>query len=65
MAKEPVDYKKGVDVDWFILKKHKNHDNCETLSLDEYFDVYKGIAATCHKTKNLKTFSLMLIRDSN
>ncbi|MEE1126403.1 MAG: N-6 DNA methylase [Acutalibacteraceae bacterium] len=52
MTKEPVDYKKGVDVDWFILKKRKNYDNCETLSLDEYFDVHKGIAATCHNTKN-------------
>ena len=52
MTKEPIDYKKGVDVDWFILKKRKIHDNCEILSLDEYFDVHKGIAATCHKTKN-------------
>lgn len=56
MTKEPIDYKKGVDVDWFILKKRKNHDNCETLSLDEYFDVHKGIAATCHKTKNFFTY---------
>lgn len=52
MAKEPVDYKNGVDVDWFILKKQKKHDNCEILPLDEYFDVRKGIAATCHGTKN-------------
>lgn len=52
MTKEPVDYKNGVDVDWFVLKKRKNYDNCETLSLDEYFDVHRGIAATCHRTKN-------------
>ena len=52
MTKEPIDYKNGVDVDWFILKNNKCYDNCETLSLDEYFDIHKGIAATCHSTKN-------------
>lgn len=52
MTKEPVDYKKGVDVDWFVLKERKNYDSCEILSLDEYFDVHKGIAATCHNSKN-------------
>lgn len=52
MTKEIVDYRKGVDVDWFVLKEHRNHDNCEMLVLDEYFDVHKGIAATCHKSKN-------------
>lgn len=52
MTKENVDYKKGVDVDWFVLKEHKNYNDCELLSTEEYFDVYKGIAATCHETKN-------------
>ena len=52
MTKEIVDYKKGVDVDWFVLKSYKNYDNLETLILEEYFDVYKGIAATCHESKN-------------
>ena len=52
MTKEEIDYKKGVDVDWFVLKERKNYDDLETLSFDEYFNVYKGIAATCHNTKN-------------
>ena len=52
MTKEIIDYRKGVDVDWFVLKEHQNHDNCEMLVLDEYFDVHKGIAATCHESKN-------------
>ena len=52
MTKEIIDYREGVDVDWFVLKEHQNHDSCEMLVLDEYFDVYKGIAATCHESKN-------------
>lgn len=52
MTKQVVDYKQGVDVDWFVLKEKKNHDLYENLNLSEYFDIYKGIAATCHDTKN-------------
>lgn len=52
MTKEFIDYKNGVDVDWFVLKEQKRYDECENLSIDEYFDIYKGIAATCHDTKN-------------
>ncbi len=52
MTKEEIDYRKGVDVDWFVLKERKNHDNFEMLELDEFFDVYKGVAATCHESKN-------------
>ena len=52
MTKETIDYKNGVDVDWFVLKEQKNHEGHETLSINEYFDVYKGIAATCHESKN-------------
>ena len=52
MTKETIDYRQGVDVDWYILKDKKNHDACETLVLQEYFDIEKGIAATCHTTKN-------------
>lgn len=53
MTKEPMDYTSGIDVDWFISRQ-KNFDNCEMLPLplDECFDVQKGIAATCHSTKN-------------
>lgn len=56
MTKEFVDYKKGIDVDWFILKERKNYENYETISLNEYFDVEKGIAAACHETKNFFSY---------
>ena len=52
MSKSFYDYKKGVDVDWLILKDHKNYDNKEIIDLTEYFDIFPGIAATCHETKN-------------
>lgn len=51
-SREEQNYKEGVDVDWFILKPKKNADNYENISLEEYFDVKHGIAATCHSTKN-------------
>lgn len=52
ISRKQVDYKDGIDVDWYELKSKKNADDCEFISLDEYFNVTKGIAATCHATKN-------------
>lgn len=52
ITKEKINYKEGVDVDWYVLKDKKDYYNYETISISEYFDIYKGIAATCHETKN-------------
>ncbi len=51
-----VDYRNGVDVDWYVLKRRKNYDGHETLPMDEYFDVQKSIVATCHETKNFFSY---------
>lgn len=56
MTKTAYDYKEGIDVDWMILKDNKKHDDLEVLDINEYFDVVSGIAATCHKTKNLFSY---------
>jgi len=52
ISKSFSDYKNGIDVDWLILKNRKTYDNKEKLNISEYFDFQKGIAATCHETKN-------------
>lgn len=52
ISRRQVDYKDGIDVEWYELKSKKNADDYEFISLDEYFNVTKGIAATCHATKN-------------
>lgn len=56
MSKTVKDYKKGVAIDWMILREHKNHKGKETLDIDEYFHVKQGIAATCHEDKNLFSY---------
>lgn len=56
MTKEYVDYKEGVDVEWYILKKGKSYGDFEEINLDEYFDVEDGILATCHSTKNIFSY---------
>lgn len=56
MTKEFVDYKNGVDVDWFILKDKKNYESYEDILLEEYFDLNTTIAATCHATKNIFSY---------
>lgn len=56
MTKQYVNYKNGVDVEWFVLKSGKNYDERETLSLDEYFDRTITIAATCHESKNIFSY---------
>lgn len=56
ISRKPVDYSKGIDVDWFVLKEHKNHDGLENIVFSDYFDMYRGIAATCHETKNIFTY---------
>ena len=45
ISRKQVDYKDGIDVDWYELKSKKNADDCEFISLDEYFNVTKGIAS--------------------
>lgn len=56
ISAQMVDYRNGVDVDWYILKSQKNHNDYETLSIDEYFDIQKSIVATCHETKNFFSY---------
>jgi hypothetical protein len=56
MTKTAYNYKEGIDVDWMILKDNKKHDDLEVLDINEYFDVISGIAATCHKTKNMFSY---------
>lgn len=52
LSKSPQNYKEGIDVDWYIQKSKRNADDCENISLEDYFDIKKGIAATCHESKN-------------
>lgn len=56
MSKAEVNYKEGIDIDWMVLKNHKNYENRETLDIDEYFQIQPGIAATCHDTKNMFSY---------
>ena len=56
ITKQYVDYKNGVDVDWFILKKSKNYYDTESIDLSDYFDKKTTIAATCHESKNIFTY---------
>lgn len=56
MTKQYVNYKDGVDVEWFVLKNGKNYDAQENISLDEYFDRITTIAATCHESKNIFSY---------
>ena len=50
---EKQDYSKGIDVDWYILKKGKNIDGKEELDIREYFTKKSTILATCHSDRNL------------
>lgn len=52
ITKQMVDYRNGVDVDWYVLKNKKCYDDYETLTISECFDIEKSIVATCHQTKN-------------
>lgn len=52
ITKESVDYRAGIDVDWFLLKSGKNCDDLENIDFDAYFSKTTSIAATCHPQKN-------------
>ncbi len=54
ITKQHVDYKKGIDVDWWIMKK--NHEGQESIPLEKYFHLKHSIAATCHETKNIFSY---------
>lgn len=56
LSKEEVNYKDGIDVEWFILKDDKDYDSYEVIDLDEYFDKRITIAATCHESKNVFSY---------
>lgn len=57
ISREPIDYKKGIDVDCYILKKRKNYEDRESIVIDEYFDITSKLAATCHESKNLFSYA--------
>ncbi|MCC8013909.1 MAG: hypothetical protein LIO87_01830, partial [Eubacterium sp.] len=56
ISRKNVNYKSGVDIDWFELKPHKNADDNEDIVMDEYFNVKHGVAATCHSSKNFFSY---------
>ena len=52
MRKDKVDYKKGVETDWYIKKSKKNIDGLEELNIKEYFDIERKALAVCNDDKN-------------
>ena len=52
MRRDEVDYKKGVETDWYIKKAKKNIDGLEELHIDDYFDVQHKYLAVCNDDKN-------------
>lgn len=51
-----IDYKQGVDVDWYILKDKKSYNDDEMLQMEDYFDIKSSIVATCHESKNIFSY---------
>lgn len=47
-----VDYKCGVDVDYYIKQIPKSIDFCEEIDIDKTFKIEKGYLASCHADKN-------------
>lgn len=56
ISRNIVDYSKGIDVDWYLLKHGKNYDGLEIISLSDYFDIVTKVAATCHNSKNIFSY---------
>ena len=56
ISKKEIDYKKGIEVEWFILKNKKDYGAHETIDMTEYFDTKTTIAATCHESKNIFSY---------
>lgn len=51
-----VDYKCGVDVDYYIKQIPKSIDFCEEIDIDKTFKIEKGYLASCHADKNFFTY---------
>ena len=56
ITKQVIDYRDGIDVDWFVLKPQKNYGEFEAIDMDEYFEKRTTIAANCHETKNIFSY---------
>ncbi len=56
ISNKHVDYKKGIDVDYYIAHNKKKCEEVEELNIKESFDVEKGIASTCHDVKNIFSY---------
>lgn len=52
LTREVVDYKEGVETDWYVKKNNKNVDRLEELDIEEFFDHSVKYLACCHKKKN-------------
>lgn len=52
LTRKVIDYKKGVETDWYVKKSQKNIDGLEELDMTEYFDYTKKYLACCHNKKN-------------
>ena len=55
MRRDEVDYKKGVETDWYIKKKGKSIEGLEDFKIDEYFDIEHRYLAVCNDNKNFFT----------
>ena len=52
LTREVVDYKEGVETDWYVKKNNKNVDRLEELDIEEFFEHTVKYLACCHKKKN-------------
>ncbi len=56
LSRKECDYRDGVDVEAYVLKPGENIDDLEELSFPDYFSVERGVAATCHDSKNVFSY---------
>lgn len=52
LSEEEMDYKQGVETDWYIKKRGKSIDGLEDLDINDYFEIKKKYLAVCHDNKN-------------